>query len=159
MTKAEHAPPAAVAGALPGARPAARREARPLTLRIPRSAEGIHRARHWFRDCLRNGHDDGAGEAESIFAEVATNAFVHSHGQIMVTVRLSHRAVRCDVRDRSWRRPGRARPRDPESEEGRGMMIITALADNWGVQRHLRGKTIWFEVHAPARAGRGVPAQ
>jgi hypothetical protein len=39
------------------------------------------------------------------------------------------------------------------------MMIITALADNWGVHRHLRGKTVWFEIHAPARPGRSVPAQ
>jgi anti-sigma regulatory factor (Ser/Thr protein kinase) len=157
MTQAEHVPPAAEAGALPGARPATRREARALTLRIPRRAEEIHRARHWFRSYLRDWHDDGA--AESIFAEVASNAYRHSRGPITITVYLSPGAVRCDVRDHSWRRPRRVFPRHPEPEEGRGMMIITALADNWGVHRHLRGKTVWFEIHAPARPGRSVPAQ
>jgi hypothetical protein len=156
MTQAEHAPPGAEEGGLPGARSAARREAVPLTLRIPHRAEEIHRARHWFRGCLRDSGDDGT--AESIFAEVTSNAFRHSRGPIMITVQLSPCAVRCDVRDSSWRRPRRIFPRNPEPEEGRGIMIIMALADNWGVRRHLRGKTVWFEVHAPAGPGRSVPA-
>lgn len=157
MSQAEDALPVAEAGALPGARPTTRREARPLTLRIPRRPEEIHRARHWFRGHLQDWHDDST--AELIFAEVTSNAYRHTRGPVTVTVHLSPGAVRCDVRDHSWRRPRLVFPRSPEPEEGRGMMIITALADDWGVRRHLRGKTVWFEIHAPVRPGRSVPAQ
>jgi anti-sigma regulatory factor (Ser/Thr protein kinase) len=127
-------------------------------LRIPHRAEEVRRARHWFRGCLPNWHDDAVAAAESIFAEVAANAFRHSHGQITVTVQLSPCAVRCDVRDSSWRRPRPVR-QDPELEEGRGMTIISALADDCGVRRHLLGKTVWFVVHAPASPERSVPPQ
>ncbi len=158
MTQADHAPPAIEAGAHP-AHSFARRETHPLTLKIPRQAEEVRRARHWFRSCLRNWHDDDVAAAESIFAEVAANAFRHSRGQITVTVRLSHCAVRCDVRDSSWCRPCRISPQDPELEEGRGMAIVAALADDWGVRRRPLGKTVWFVVRAPARPEGSVPVQ
>jgi hypothetical protein len=32
------------------------------------------------------------------------------------------------------------------------MVIIAALADRWGVRRHLLGKTVWFEIRVPVRA-------
>lgn len=119
----------------------------PLRIRIPPRAQEIHRVRHWFRGCLRNWHDDGAAVAETVFAEVAANAVRHGRGRITVTVQLSGSAVRCDIRDGGWRSP-RLAARCLESEEGRGMMIIAALADDWGVRRHLLGKTVWFEVRA-----------
>jgi hypothetical protein len=31
------------------------------------------------------------------------------------------------------------------------MVIIEALADQWGIRRHLLGKTVWFEIRIPAR--------
>lgn len=156
MTKAQHASPEAKAAASPAHVPAGR--GTPLTLRIPRRPEEVQRARHWFRSCLRDWHDDDAAAAESIFAEVAANAFRHSRGQITVTVRLSPRAVRCDVRDSSWRRPRRMSGQDLELEDGRGMLIVTALADAWGVRRHLPGKTVWFELHARIPPEGSVPA-
>lgn len=158
MTKAEHASPAAGAAAYPAPPAAVCRETLPLTLRIPGRPEEVHHARHWFRSCLRDWHDDDAAAAESIFAEVAANAFRHSRGQITVTVRLSPRAVRCDVRDSSWRRPRRMSGQDLDLEDGRGMLIVTALADAWGVRRHLPGKTVWFELHARIPPEGSVPA-
>jgi anti-sigma regulatory factor (Ser/Thr protein kinase) len=154
MTQAEHARPAAHV-APPAGHVAAGWDARRLMLRIPRRAEEVHRARHWLRICLRDWHRDGAEAAEFVFAEVVSNAFRHSRGRITVTVQISARAVTCGVRDSSLRRPRRASRQDPEPEEGRGMMIITALADAWGVRRHLRGKTVWFEIRAPQRPRTG----
>jgi anti-sigma regulatory factor (Ser/Thr protein kinase) len=122
----------------------------PLKLRIPPRAQEVGRARHWFRGCLRTWRDEEVAVAEAVFAEVAANAVRHGRGRVTVTVQLSQGAVRCDIRDGGWRSPRLLAARQPELEHGRGMVIIAALADNWGVRRHLLGKTVWFEIIAPA---------
>jgi anti-sigma regulatory factor (Ser/Thr protein kinase) len=122
----------------------------PLRLKIPHRTQEVCRARHWFRGCLRSWHCEGAATAEAVFAEVAANAVQHGRGPVTVTVQLSRRAVRCDIRDGGWRVPRLLAGWHPELEQGRGMVIIASLADNWGVRRHLRGKTVWFEIRAPA---------
>jgi anti-sigma regulatory factor (Ser/Thr protein kinase) len=123
----------------------------PLKLRIPPRAQEVGRARHWFRDCLRTWQDEEeVADAEAVFAEVAANAVQHGRGRVTVTVQLSQGAVRCDIRDGGWRSPRLMAARQPELEHGRGMVIIAALADNWGVRRHLLGKTVWFEILASA---------
>lgn len=124
---------------------------RRLTLTIPRSAQMVTQARHWFRDALSGWDQDRAAEAESLFSEVATNAVRHGRGQVTITVRLASEAVRCDVRDQSWRAPGRTCGHDLDLEDGRGIAIVTALAHAWGVRRRLRGKTVWFEILASGR--------
>lgn len=142
MSHAEHA-------AVTGSR-AYRPEPLRLTIR-PRSAE-VSRARYWFRWCLRDWADERAYVAESIFAELAANAVQHGHGRVTMSVELWPEAVHCDVRDASWRQP---RPVDGwylDTEHGRGLMIVAALADSWGVHRYLRGKSVWFEVRTPARS-------
>jgi len=126
--------------------------ASPLRLRIRPQAREIRRARHWFRWCLQDWHEDIAATAESIFAEVAANAVRHGRGRVTVTVQVLRTGVRCHVRDGSWRRPQRQTGWYPELEEGRGMVIVAALADAWGVRRRLLGKTVWFEVRDPSLA-------
>ncbi len=32
---------------------------------------------------------------------------------------------------------------------GRGLLLVDALADEWGVELHSGGKSVWFEVHPP----------
>jgi anti-sigma regulatory factor (Ser/Thr protein kinase) len=119
-------------------------------LRIAPRAEEVGRARHWFHGCLRTWPDAAQAAAESVFGEITANAIRHGRGEVTLTVALSGRLVRCHVRDGSWRRPRCLGRPDAECEDGRGMVIVAALADDWGVRRHLRGKTIWFEVRAPA---------
>lgn len=125
---------------------------RPAPLRLtiqPRPAE-VRRARHWFRSCLRDWADDSLTVAESIFAEVAANAIQHGHGRVTVSVRRWPHAVHCDVRDASWRQPHRLAGWHPDLEGGRGMVIVAALADSWGVHRSMLGKNVWFELSKPA---------
>jgi anti-sigma regulatory factor (Ser/Thr protein kinase) len=119
-----------------------------LRLTIPPHAQEVGRARQWFRSCLRAWHADGAAAAEAVFAEVAANAVRHGRGRVTMTVQLSPAGVRCDIRDSGWRSPRVVAARRPDLEHGRGMIIIATLADSWGVRRHLRGKTVWFEVRA-----------
>ena len=32
---------------------------------------------------------------------------------------------------------------------GRGLLIVDAVADDWGTRHHLDGKLVWFTLHAP----------
>jgi anti-sigma regulatory factor (Ser/Thr protein kinase) len=93
-----------------------------------------------------SGLADVTANVESVFAEVAANAVAHGRGHIRVTVTVTPHFVRCDIRDRGWRAPERPSLWRPGAETGRGMTIVCALADAWGVRRHVLGKTVWFVV-------------
>jgi anti-sigma regulatory factor (Ser/Thr protein kinase) len=121
----------------------------PLRMRIrPRSRE-VGRARRWFRACLRELPGDDAEAAEAVFAEIASNAVQHGRGRVTVTVLMLGSTVHCAVRDAGWRMPQIRPPWRADAEHGRGMMIVSALASDWGIHRHLLGKTVWFDVRVP----------
>jgi anti-sigma regulatory factor (Ser/Thr protein kinase) len=123
----------------------------PLRMRFQPRAQDVGRARHWFRTCLRQLPAVDADAAEAVFAEVAANAVRHGRGRVTVTVEFGGTAVRCAIRDGGWHVPQLTTVWRPDLEDGRGMVIIEALADQWGVRRHLLGKTVWFEIRIPAR--------
>ncbi|MFF8606150.1 ATP-binding protein [Streptomyces sp. NPDC015346] len=41
---------------------------------------------------------------------------------------------------------------DGESTNGRGLVLVQALADSWGVENHGVGKVVWFELNGGAAA-------
>jgi anti-sigma regulatory factor (Ser/Thr protein kinase) len=123
----------------------------PLRMRFQPRPQDVGRARRWFRTCLRQLPTVDADAAEAVFAEVAANAVRHGRGRVTVTVEFLGTAVRCAVRDGGCRVPQLTTAWRPDLEDGRGMVIIEALAERWGVRRHLLGKTVWFEIRVPAR--------
>ena len=123
----------------------------PLRMRFQPRPQDVGRARHWFRTCLRQLPTVDADAAEAVFAEVAANAVRHGRGRVTVTVEFLGTAVRCAIRDGGCRVPQLTTAWRPDLEDGRGMVIIEALADRWGVRRHLLGKTVWFEIRVPVR--------
>jgi anti-sigma regulatory factor (Ser/Thr protein kinase) len=123
----------------------------PLRMRFQPRPQDVGRARRWFRTCLRQLPTVDADAAEAVFAEVAANAVRHGRGRVTVTVEFLGTAVRCAVRDGGCRVPQLTTVWRPDLEDGRGMVIIEALAERWGVRRHLLGKTVWFEIRVPAR--------
>lgn len=41
---------------------------------------------------------------------------------------------------------------EPDSVDGRGLAIVTALARSWGVEREADGQCVWAELRSPAVA-------
>jgi anti-sigma regulatory factor (Ser/Thr protein kinase) len=39
---------------------------------------------------------------------------------------------------------------DQDSEGGRGLYLVDALADKWESHLHDRGRVVWFEISIPA---------
>ncbi|MFC8827185.1 ATP-binding protein [Streptomyces sp. NPDC057137] len=85
-----------------------------------------------------------------VLSELLTNAGRHacvSPGREIETwyVRMSD-TLRIEVHDASPEWPEVREP-DPESPDGRGLALVAALADSWGVKdRNGPGKSVWAEL-------------
>ena len=91
------------------------------------------------------------GDIELLATEVATNAMVHTDSMVTVIVRYLGPVVRVEVGDGSREVPAPTTP-DAEAPHGRGLVLVEALASDWGVAPTRTGKRVWFEVPADADA-------
>lgn len=86
--------------------------------------------------------------AELLASEVVTNALVHTDRGAELTARLTEggcQRLRVEVRDYVARRPKVRRATD-HAAHGRGLLLVQALADRWGVRAQEVGKVVWFEL-------------
>jgi serine/threonine-protein kinase RsbW len=88
-------------------------------------------------------------ETVVVMTELVSNAVDHATGEGMrVTVRLfSDRRVQVAVLDRDPTRP-RPRSSSSDAERGRGLLLVAALSDRWGVDMLAGGKRVWAELGA-----------
>ena len=80
--------------------------------------------------------------AELVATELVTNAVEHARSSSQLTVAYTGAVLHVSVRDYSASVP-RPRPIDIDARRGRGLHLVAALAQNWSVDRHQDGKTIW----------------
>ncbi|MGW3492173.1 ATP-binding protein [Streptomyces sp. NPDC001020] len=114
-------------------------------------AVGEHSARH-LRRILRlylvgSGLADVTDAAELALTELVANVVRHVPGRrCRICFLLQPGGVRVEVADDCPELPARARV-DPLGDGGRGMVIVDAVTDRWGVtvRPDRRGKTVWFE--------------
>jgi anti-sigma regulatory factor (Ser/Thr protein kinase) len=113
-------------------------------------------ARHFVADwCITEGIiGDVVDTLLLLTAELVTNAVLHGRSDVVLRVGHADSRVRVGVGDENTRLPQR-REVDPEALNGRGMALVEALADAYGVEVEAYGKTVWFDVAtavAPVRA-------
>ncbi len=84
-----------------------------------------------------------AADARLVVSELVTNAVVHAHTPIELTVHVRHGVLRIEVTDLGADRPQRWARNDTT---GRGLPIIEALAGAWGVIDLGSSKTVWCEL-------------
>jgi anti-sigma regulatory factor (Ser/Thr protein kinase) len=77
--------------------------------------------------------------------ELAANSVLHARTPIDVEVTVADHEVRVEVRDRHPGSPRRMRT-DPLSTFGRGLTLVEALSDRWGVTPRAGGKGVWFSL-------------
>ncbi|MGW1880873.1 ATP-binding protein [Streptomyces sp. NPDC001970] len=93
------------------------------------------------------------GRVLDLLSELVANAFRHARvppgREVWTRCELRDEALRVEVSDASDVLP-RPRKAAPDDESGRGLALVSTLADNWGA--HPRacgiGKKVWFEVSA-----------
>lgn len=87
--------------------------------------------------------------------EVAANAVLHTDsglpgGAFHVVIRHCWDTARCEVFDAGARSdPGTPRPPEWSKEAGRGLLIVSMLAKEWGSERLSGGRIVWFEAGDP----------
>ncbi|MFC7963631.1 ATP-binding protein [Streptomyces cinereoruber] len=125
---------------------------------LPREARSAALARRLVRTALTVwGLEPLAGNATLVVSELVANAIDHGrHTSFRVIVsRPAVSGVRLGVVDRSRALPvlgtgaddrGRGRGR------GRGLILVDALADEWGTEQYRWGKQVWAELRQGAPA-------
>lgn len=78
-------------------------------------------------------------------SELLTNAYRHARGPLDLRVWHSVRELGVEITDHSIPRP-RARLAESTEEDGRGLLLVEALADAWGTRPTPSGKTVWFTM-------------
>jgi anti-sigma regulatory factor (Ser/Thr protein kinase) len=116
-------------------------------LHFPASSDAPRRAR---RDVLDLLHDCGVDDLDDVAAlltsELVTNSVVHAASDVEVCCRIEARRVRVAVTDTSSATPIPG-VFGSTGVGGRGMLILSALADAWGTEvADGNGKSVWFEL-------------
>ncbi len=130
------------------------------SMAVPHGPAGVGKARHRMRAQLRSGGvaESVIDDAVLILSELLSNACRHGRplgdapagdGDVRAAWRVDARGrLLVEVTDGGG--PTRPAPATPSvtAHGGRGLNIITALADDWGVRDDVEGEvTVWVVVH------------
>jgi anti-sigma regulatory factor (Ser/Thr protein kinase) len=85
-----------------------------------------------------------------VASELAANAVEHAGPPVELRAYATAQRLVVQTTDRSALPPVR-RSSTGDDERGRGLALVAALADTWGVRLGLGGKTTWAEFRAPHR--------
>jgi anti-sigma regulatory factor (Ser/Thr protein kinase) len=133
---------------------AARRPAAEVTARFPGRPEAAHAARDLARAVLGPGHPC-RDDADLCATELVANAVAYSRsgllpgGTVTVTVQAEPRGALIRVRDQGG--PGAPAPGSAPAglgEHGRGLVLVGALAAEWGTETEGAGRVTWCRLAA-----------
>ncbi|MFF5160384.1 SpoIIE family protein phosphatase [Streptomyces sp. NPDC000348] len=95
------------------------------------------------RQLARWGLDDLVFTTELVVSELVTNAIRHAGGPVRLRL-IRERALVCEVFDSGATAPHLRHPRAMD-EGGRGLLLVSQLAQRWGSRFVPGGKIIWAE--------------
>jgi anti-sigma regulatory factor (Ser/Thr protein kinase) len=90
-------------------------------------------------------HSDHVDTACLLVSEVLTNAIQHARAPIDLRLHLSAREIVTEITDDCTHLPQRRLP-ELDDENGRGLMLVDALASSWGTRPVEAGRTVWFTL-------------
>ena len=125
---------------------------------LPPEPRQVGAGRRFVRETLAAwGQPELAAHACLLVSEILTNAVRHACQPI--ELRLHHRAgeLVAEIFDDDAQLPQRMVPGLAE-ENGRGLMIVDALATDWGARLSGPGKVVWFTLAADGGAVDGAAA-
>jgi anti-sigma regulatory factor (Ser/Thr protein kinase) len=125
----------------------------PYGFKVPALVKAVPPARRRVRDVAQGLNlaldDDMLASIELLAGEVIANAVRHTKGSCAVCLRWTGTRLRVEVTDID--KAGTkllARVASPDDENGRGLLLVEAMADAWGTFPERAGKTTWFEISA-----------
>jgi PAS domain S-box-containing protein len=113
--------------------------------RFPSEPTSVAKAREaacgWL---LERGLDELVDTSELLVSELVTNALRHGRGEIRLRL-LRDKTMVCEVWDDAYAQPRQRRAQETD-EGGRGLQLVSLLAERWGSRRTPKGKIVWFEL-------------
>jgi anti-sigma regulatory factor (Ser/Thr protein kinase) len=118
------------------------------TPRAERELPVSHQAPALAREFLRTAscavhHSALVDDALLLTSELVTNSVLHGGPPLVVAVDCDGERLQVRVRDGSLAVPS---PHEAEQtdESGRGLALVAALSDEWGIDPKPDGKYVWF---------------
>ncbi|MEV0011462.1 SpoIIE family protein phosphatase [Streptomyces sp. NPDC047973] len=111
--------------------------------------QGLSEARSIVRQALADWDLAAlADDAELVTGELLVNVLLHTEGGAVLTLEVLPepvRRIRLSVQDRSSAWPRRRTPGET-STSGRGLLLLDAVAERWGIEPRGEGKAVWCEI-------------
>jgi hypothetical protein len=112
--------------------------------RLTATDQSVTAARHLAREVATGLPTEMAQNLELVVSELATNAVRHARTPFRLTI-LTAPTLRVEVADGSSVLPAGGTP-DRWSESGRGLWLVAALTQSWGVVPLRAGKVVWADL-------------
>jgi anti-sigma regulatory factor (Ser/Thr protein kinase) len=121
----------------------------PARIALPRNPSSVGAARRFIaaRTAAWSFPEPATDQLVLIGSELVTNAVLHARTELTLTLELREDRVRISVTDRSHA-PATLRHYRPDALTGRGLGVVAALSDRWGVSTAPDGKVVWAELRA-----------
>lgn len=122
---------------------------RAATLDLGPNVSDVGLARRFLvAHCERWDCEDVVEEAQLVLSELVTNALLHAGSRCELGIAFRHGWLRIEVRDRGSGGP-EVQAADSESEHGRGLLLVSAMTDAWGMEPlEPAGKVVWAELRS-----------
>ena len=105
----------------------------------------IIEARHRLVDFLHDVPDETRTLAALLVSELTTNVVRHAGTPFTLCADVASTHIRIEVAD-ATHEPAVIRRPPPTSVDGRGLWLVSELADGWGSEPTGNGKLVWFEL-------------
>ncbi|MFG2405498.1 ATP-binding protein [Streptomyces brevispora] len=113
-----------------------------------RERRSVRSVREFVRTAAEDwGYGARADDVLLCVSELATNALLHGvppgRGyRVRLRLQEAGRLLRVEVHDSG---DGAPVEREPAGESGRGLLIVAAFSDGWGVEERSPGKVVWCQ--------------
>lgn len=119
------------------------------TIRLDPVARSVGMARRFVQDVLEGkSREAWVDAAVLVVSELVTNAVIHARTPLEVRVLITGGSiVHVEVHDCS-ELPPRTKHYSSRSGTGRGLLLVNALAADWGTRPTYDGKVVWADIAA-----------
>ena len=110
---------------------------------LPGAPSSVPTARRFVESILISwGRPEQGWTAALLVSELSANCTLHARTEFTVRIELQEEQVRLQVTDGSLRAPA-VRDYGTTATTGRGLQLVAELSNDWGVDLHDDGKTVW----------------
>jgi serine phosphatase RsbU (regulator of sigma subunit)/anti-sigma regulatory factor (Ser/Thr protein kinase) len=116
---------------------------------LPAEPASVREARALVREQMTTWSlEEQSFTTELLVSELVTNSLMHASSELSLRLILDSALV-CEVFDDAATMP-KLRVAGDGDENGRGLQVVSQLAQRWGTRRTPDGKSVWFELALPS---------